>query len=272
MCVLARTTTEPRPVISASRALVRPMISPPVGKVRPRHDLQQLLQRQRRVVDQRQAGVDDLAQIVRRDVGGHAHRDSPRAIDQQVRNARRQNHRLLLPPVVVGLEVDRVLLDVGQERGSGARHAALGVAHAGRRIAVDRAEVPLAVDERHAHGERLRHAHQGVVDRLVAVRVEAAQHVADHARALGVALVGRHPELVHRVQDAAVHGLQTVARVRKRARDDHAHGVVEVGSLELVLDADEGDPVMRGGGRRRVGQAGLALGRIGGKVNGLDSC
>ena len=41
----------------------------------------------------------------------------------------------------------------------------LGVAHRRRRIAVDRAEIALPVDQRHAHRERLRHAHHGVVDR-----------------------------------------------------------------------------------------------------------
>ena len=35
--------------------------------------------------------LGDLAQVVRRDVGGHADRDAGRAVDQQVREARRQD-------------------------------------------------------------------------------------------------------------------------------------------------------------------------------------
>src|SRR6266540_402034 len=58
------------------------------------------------------------------------------------------------------------------------------VPHRGGGIAVDVPEVPLAVDERVAHRERLRESHQRVVDRLVAVRVVGAHHVANHARAL----------------------------------------------------------------------------------------
>jgi tagatose-1,6-bisphosphate aldolase len=60
----------------------------------------------------------------------------------------------------------------------------LGVAHRRGAVAVAAAEVALAVDQRVALREVLRHAHQRVVGRLVAVRVEAAEHVADHARAL----------------------------------------------------------------------------------------
>src|SRR3712207_7377817 len=55
------------------------------------------------------SGVDHLAQVVRRDVGGHADRDPARAVDQQVRDARRQHRGLLLGAVVVGLEIDGVL-------------------------------------------------------------------------------------------------------------------------------------------------------------------
>src|SRR3546814_8438620 len=58
--------------------------------------------------------------------------------------------------------------------------ARLGVAHRGSVIAVDVAEIALAVDQREAQREILRQAHQGVIDGLVAVRVELADHVADH--------------------------------------------------------------------------------------------
>src|SRR3546814_20036480 len=57
--------------------------------------------------------------------------------------------------------------------------ARLGVAHRGSVIAVDVAEIALAVDQREAQREILRQAHQGVIDGLVAVRVELADHVAD---------------------------------------------------------------------------------------------
>jgi hypothetical protein len=48
-------------------------------------------------------------------------------------------------------------------------------------IAVDRAEVALAVHQHVAHRKVLRHAHDGVVHRLVAVRVVLADDVADDA-------------------------------------------------------------------------------------------
>ena len=182
--------------------------------------------------------VDDLAEIVRRDVGRHADGDAGRAVDQQVGDARRQDQRLPNGVVVVGAEVDGFLVDVGQHLAGDARHADLGVAHRRRRIAVDRAEVALAVDQRVAQGEVLRHAHDGVVHRRVAVRMVLADDVADDAGRLLVRPVPVVVEVVHRVQYAAMHRLEAVARVRQGARDDDGHGVVHEGLPHLVFDRD----------------------------------
>src|SRR5690606_23819311 len=122
-----------------------------------------------------------------------------------------------------------------------ARHARLGVAHGRGRVAVDRTEVALAVHQHVAEREGLRHAHQGVVHRLVAMRVVLADHVADDARRLVVGLVAVRAELVHRVQDAPMDRLEAVADVGERAAHDHAHGVIEVAAAHLVLEVDRDD-------------------------------
>ena len=183
------------------------------------------------------AGVDHLAEIVRRDVGRHADGDAAGAVDQQIGEARRQHHRLALVAVVVRPGSRRCPCRCRRAAPSPARASRhFGVAHRRRRIAVDRAEIALPVDQRQAHGEILRHAHQRVVDRLVAVRVILAHHVADDARRFHVFLVGRVALLVHRVEDAPMHRLQAVARVGQRARHDHAHGVIEIAALHLLGD------------------------------------
>src|SRR5260370_122753 len=79
-----------------------------------------------------------------------------------------------------------------------------------RPIAVDRAEIALPVDQRHAHGEFLRYADHRVVDRLVAMRMVFTDDVTDDARGLHVFLVGRVPLLVHGIKDAAMHRLEAV--------------------------------------------------------------
>ena len=53
---------------------------------------------------------------MRWNIGCHAHSDSRRAIDEQVRDARRKNLWLPLAIVVIWTEVDRFLFDILQQR------------------------------------------------------------------------------------------------------------------------------------------------------------
>ena len=115
---------------------------------------------------------------------------------------------LLARLVVVRPEVDRVHVDVAQHLGREAREPALRVAHRGRRVVVDRAEVALAVDERVPERERLRHPDERVVDRAVAVGVVAPHDLADDRGGLLVRPVRLHAGVVHPPEDAAVDGLR----------------------------------------------------------------
>ena len=146
--------------------------------------------------------------------------------------------RLHARAVVVLDEVDGVLVDVREQLRGDRGHARLGVPHRGRWVAVDRAEVALAVDERVAQREILGEANECVVQRHVAVRVVLAHHLADDRGALAVARGGGQAHLVHRVEDPAMDGLEAVAHVGQGAADDDAHRVVEIGGPQLLLDGD----------------------------------
>ena len=52
---------------------------------------------------------------------------------------------------------------------------------------------------------------------------------------------GAQALVVHRVQDAALDRLQSVAHVRQGALDDDAHRVVEIRAAHLAVDADDLD-------------------------------
>ncbi len=103
--------------------------------------------------DQVPQRLDDLDEVVRGHVGGHPDRDAGGAVDDEVGDRRRQDRRLELAAVVVGLEVDGVLVDRGGHRHRRRGHPALGVAHRGRRV-VGRAEVAVPVDRSAAASTR----------------------------------------------------------------------------------------------------------------------
>ena len=172
------------------------------------------------VVDIGHAAVDDLAEVVGRDIGSHADGDALTAVDQQVREAAGQDARLLLRLVEVGVPVDGVLVDVGQHLDSHPAHAGFGVTVSSRGVAVHRAEVALAVHQRVAQGEILCQTDHRVVDGGVAVGMVRTQHRTDGVRRLAVGMAGVVAALVHGVEDAAVDGLQTVTHIRQGAGHD----------------------------------------------------
>ena len=208
------------------------------GEVGPANELHQLGHGRLGIRDEVDDRVDDLAHVVGRDVGCHAHRDAGRPVHEQVGEAGGEDLRLLGGVVEVRGPVDRVLVDVRQQEVGEPRQPRLGVPVGGRRVAVDGAEVPLAVDERVAQVPVLRQAHQRVVDGGVAVWVVLLQHLAHDAGALRVLVVVEQPLRLHRVEDPPVDRLQPVAHVRQSATDDDGHRVVEVRLAQLGLDVD----------------------------------
>ena len=227
----------------------RPRIDAAGREIGSRDQLQQLVERDVGLVHESKDGVDRLAEIVRRNIGRHADRDAAGAVDEQIGKARRQDDRLFFLLVIVRPEVDGVVLEIVEQGNRDRRESRFGVALRRGRIAIDRAEIALAVDERRAHREILRHAHERVVDRKFAVRVIFADHVADGARGLVVGTVGGEVVLVHRIEDATVHGFQAVADVGQGAAHDHAHRVIEIAALHFVEDRN-GLDIGRPAGRR----------------------
>ena len=184
------------------------------GEIGALHVLHQVLDARVRLVDQRHDRADHLGQVVRRDVRRHADGDARASVDEEVREAGRKHERLALRLVVVRAEVDGVGVELAQHLLGELREPCLGVAHRGRRIVVDRAEVALPVDQRIPERERLREANERVVDRLVAVRMMVAHHIADDVGALHVRPARAVAVRPHRVEDPPVHRLQPVAHVR----------------------------------------------------------
>ena len=183
-------------------------------------------------------GVAKLGRVVRRDRGRHADRDALRAIGEQVRKPTRQDYRFFRRAIVIGTELDAVLVDTVEQKLRDSGHASFGIAIGGRIIAVDVAEIALAVDQRIARGKILREAHQRIIDRLIAVRMERAHHVANDFCRFLERRAGVKPQQPHAIEDAAMHRLQAVAGVRQRAVHDGRERISEVALLERVAQHD----------------------------------
>ena len=100
------------------------------------------------MVDQMDGGFAHFDKIVRRHVRRHTDGNAAGSIHEKIGHFARQVRRLFPLLIVVWNEIDGFLVDVLQQ-GLGERcHAGLRVPHRGWRIAIDRAEVSLAIHKR----------------------------------------------------------------------------------------------------------------------------
>ena len=125
------------------------------------------------------AGSNNLGRVMRRDIGRHTHSDTIRAIDQQIRVFSRQYRWFQLCFIIVLSEFNCIFVDITQQTLGGTGQTRLGIAHRRCRIAVNRAEIALPINQRQPHREILCHAHHGFVDRAVAMRVVITHHITD---------------------------------------------------------------------------------------------
>ena len=205
-------------------------------EVRRRDQLDQLVDRRFRIAQQVEAAIDDFIQVMRRNVRRHTHRDPGRTVDQQVGDAGRQNGRFSFGTVVVRLKIDGFLVEVGQQFVGNLRQADFGVTHRRGVVAIDGAEVALAVDQHVAQREVLRHPHDGVVYSSVAVGVILTDHIPDNTGRLLIGAIPVVVQLVHRVKRTAMHRLETIPHIWKRAAHDYAHGVSEIRAAHFFFE------------------------------------
>ena len=173
-----------------------------------------------RVLDIGHTAVNDLAQVVGRDVGGHTNGDALTAVDQQVRETAGQHTGFLLGLIKVGVPVDGILVDIGQHLHGHTAHAGLGVTVSSRGVAIHRTKVTLTIHQRVAQGEILCQTDHGIVNRCVAVGVVGTQHRTNGVGGFAVCMAGVVAALMHGVQDAAVDRLQAVAHIGQGAGHD----------------------------------------------------
>ena len=209
------------------------------GEIRAWNQLQQFVVAEIGLADQSDQTIHDFAQVVRGNAGGHSHRDPGAAVEQQERELGRQHRGLLLGTVEVGSEVDGVIADLfKQGLMSDGCQPRFGVSHGGRGVVVHRSEVSMTIQQWMAARKGLNQANKSVVNRLVAMGVILAEHVSDDSGTFPVRTVRSEAEFLHRVEDAPLNRLQSVAGIRQSSAHDHAHGVFEVGALHLLMQGD----------------------------------
>ena len=189
--------------------------------------------------------LDDLAQVMGGNIGDHTHSDTGRSRYQEVGETCRKHHRFLEAVIIVGLEVDGVLVEVIHHLPTQAGQTGLCIAVGSWRIAITGSKVAMAVDQGMAHGKILGHPDQGIVDALVAMGVKAPQDITNGGGTLAVGLVPGKALGIHGIKDAAVNRLEPVPYIRQGPVRNDAHGIIDEGFFHLLIKVHGYDDIVR---------------------------
>ena len=68
--------------------------------------------------------------------------------------------------------------------------------------------------------------------------VELPHHIAHHASALIEGTIGSIPAVIHRVDDATMHRLESITHIGQGATDNNRHRVIQIRTLHFGLQVD----------------------------------
>ena len=205
-------------------------------KVRTEYVLAEVCDRRLRFVNEPHAGGDDFAKVVRRHVGRHADRDSRRSVQQDVGKTGRQQLRLIERPVEVRIPLDGSLAQLPEQDLGESGELRFRVSHRREGLGIVRGSpVSLTVNQRIPRREGLCEQYHRLVAGALPVRVKLAEDVAHGSSGFLVLRSRGQAELRHRVDDAPLHRLQTIADMGQGAIQNHVHRVVEIGLFGELL-------------------------------------
>ena len=183
----------------------------------------------------------NFPQVMRRDIGCHAHSNSRGAVQQEVGQAGWKDGRFLQGAIKIIQKINGVFIDILEHFPGKRCQAGFGITHGCRSVAINGTKISLSIHQRVAHGKILGQASHGVVHCHIAVGMIFPQHFTNNAGGFFVRGVVMNPQFLHGVQDPPVDGLQAIPCIRQGARHDHAHGIVEVCSPHLFVNINRLD-------------------------------
>ena len=140
--------------------------------------------------------------------------------------------------IIVRHKIHRPRIDFIEQQSGVGRQTGLGVAHRCGAVAISGAKVTLTIDQRISQGESLGQSHEGVIGRLIAMWMKAAQDIAHDAGTLDRSGGRAQAHRIHRIQNPALNRLQTITNVRQRTALDYGNGVIEVSPLRVTRQGD----------------------------------
>ena len=153
------------------------------------------------------SGLRNFSKVVGRNVCCHTNSNTDGTVNEEIREPTGKNAGFTGSPVIVVLEINRVLFNIPNHLHGQLSHFGLGITRGCRSIISWATKVALAGSQRVAHAPRLNQPDQSIINCTIAMGVEFTHHVTHHTGALGERFVRAVTTVKHGVDHSPVNGL-----------------------------------------------------------------
>ena len=200
--------------------------------------LHQFIEFDIRIINIRTATIDDLTQIMCRNIRSHTYSDTVTTINKEIRNLSRHYRRLLQSIIEVVDHIDGFLIKVVHNMFTHLTESALRITHSSRRVTIHRTEVTLTINKFITHIPFLTHTNQSAINRRVTMRVVFTKHLTYNTSTLLVRFITSISNTQHTVEDTTMHRFETIANIWKGTSYNYRHRIVDIRALHLFFDVD----------------------------------
>ena len=151
--------------------------------------------------------MNDIPQIVRRNICCHTDRNTCRSVYQKVRVARRKYGRFFFCFIKVRGKVNGIFVDVPNHLHGNFRKPCLCVSHGGSTVSIHRTKVTMSVDKWISGRPWLRHVDKCPVNGAVPMRMVFTHRIPDNTRTFTMWLVRCITQFDHGIQDTPLYRL-----------------------------------------------------------------
>ena len=173
---------------------------------------------------------------MRRNIRSHTYCDTAGTVYEQIRYPRRHYSWLRQCVVEVIGHIDGLLVDVLHHCFAKWLQACFGVTHSSGGVSVHTTKVTLSVNQSITHRPILRHSDQCAINRRISVGMILTQHLAYYTRGFFIWFVMCISQTHHSVKYTAMYRFESISHVRKGARYNHRHAIVDVRAPHLFLN------------------------------------
>ncbi len=178
------------------------------------------------IIDGGDKCIHNLSQIMGWNVTSHTNCNSRCPIYEEVGYQGRQDRGFLERGIVVGSEINRLFVQIGEKLMGQLVLSDFCVSHGRWWISIHRTKVSLTINQGMTHRKMLSHTHKSIIYCGIAMGMILTNDVTDNAGGFFVGLVPVVTQLPHGIEYASVHRLEPIAHIWKGSAYDNAHGIV----------------------------------------------